>query len=77
MRLWIADVHHPPKHKLHSFSSKQQHYILPEVTDPFGGDAGDFDWANYDINVHMSNQSYATAVDNLPECIQQWKGTPE
>lgn len=57
-------------------SAKRQKPTLPDVTDPFGGDAEDFDWANYDVNLTMSNQSYVTAVDNLPDCIQQWKGSP-
>jgi len=45
-----------------------------EVTDPFGGDPGDFDWNNYDVNLTMSGKSYVVAADELPDCIGTWKG---
>jgi len=45
-----------------------------EVTDPFGGDDGDFDWSTYDVNLAMSGQSYAIAAQNLPDCIEGWSG---
>lgn len=40
-----------------------------EVTDPFGGDAGDFDWSNFDANLAMSGKSYATAANFLPRSL--------
>merc|ERR1740130_301791 len=45
-----------------------------EVTDPFGGDDGEFDWSTYDVNLAMSGQSYAIAAQNLPDCIEGWSG---
>lgn len=48
-----------------------------EVTDPFGGDDGDFDWSTYDVNLAMSGQSYAIAAHNLPDCIETWSGKKE
>jgi predicted membrane chloride channel (bestrophin family) len=47
-----------------------------EVTDPFGGDPGDFDWSNYDVNLRMSGESYVKASGDLPESISQFKAEP-
>jgi hypothetical protein len=41
-----------------------------EVTDPFGGDPGDFEWVNYDANIAMSGAAFAEAA--LPENLPEW-----
>jgi len=41
-----------------------------EVTDPFGGDDGDFSWSNFDSNLAMSGKSYAKASNHLPESLK-------
>jgi len=43
-----------------------------EVTDPFGGDAGDFNWAGIDTNLKKSAESFegAARAPHLPEWIQ-------
>lgn len=48
-----------------------------DITDPFGGDASDFDWTNYDANLRLSSESFVQTVDNLPKCIGDWTGTKE
>jgi len=40
-----------------------------DVTDPFGADAGDFDFQAYDVNIAMSAQSSTHAKDHLPDWI--------
>jgi len=40
-----------------------------EVTDPFGGDAGDFSWSGMQLNIKMSGQSYAQAGKQLPSWV--------
>jgi len=40
-----------------------------EVTDPFGGDAGDFNWSLMNMNIKMSAQSYIGAAKNLPAWV--------
>jgi len=37
-----------------------------EVSDPFGGDAGDFSWTGMHMNIKMSALSYAQAGKHLP-----------
>merc|ERR1740130_576886 len=40
-----------------------------DVTDPFGGDAGDFSWSGMQLNIKMSGQSYAQAGKHLPSWV--------
>jgi len=51
--------------------------INSEVTDPFSGDDGDFDWSNYDMNLMMSGRAYGTSASNLPKVIKEWDGKKE
>merc|ERR1719456_1083901 len=37
-----------------------------EVSDPFGNDAADFAFSNYDVGILMSAKSYMKARKNLP-----------
>merc|ERR1712232_658162 len=42
-----------------------------QVSDPFGGDSGDFNFSLFDLNMAMSAKSFASAghCDNLPAWI--------
>jgi len=40
-----------------------------EVTDPFGGDDGDFDWTNFDVNLAVSGRAFAGAIENVPDWV--------
>jgi len=40
-----------------------------EVTDPFGGDAGDFQWSIMHMNIKMSAESYTNAAEHLPAWV--------
>jgi len=42
-----------------------------EVVDPFGADAADFKFSQYDVNMLMSNRSFCKAAENLPDCLAQ------
>jgi predicted membrane chloride channel (bestrophin family) len=45
-----------------------------EVTDPFGGDEGDFEWSNYDVNMAVSGKAFAEAVEHKPNWIKGMEG---
>lgn len=45
-----------------------------EVTDPFGGDDGDFEWSNYDVNMAVSGKAFAEAIDHKPAWIKEMAG---
>jgi len=47
-----------------------------EVTDPFGGDAGDFQWSSMRMNIKMSSESYANAATHLPEWVTDHEFKP-
>lgn len=46
-----------------------------EVTDPFGGDAGDFQWSSMHMNIKKSSESYALAgsKNHLPDWVATGK----
>lgn len=47
-----------------------------EVTDPFGGDAGDFQWTNMQMNIKMSSECFTKASSTLPDWVTDHKFTP-
>lgn len=47
-----------------------------EVTDPFGGDAGDFHFSNMHMNIKKSSESYINASKILPDWVTDHKFNP-
>jgi len=45
-----------------------------EVTNPFGGDPGDFEFANYDVHMAVAGKACAGAIDNAPKWITKIPG---
>lgn len=47
-----------------------------QVSDPFSGDDGDFDWNNYDVSIKLSTKAFAKASEHLPDWVSKEKFAP-
>lgn len=47
-----------------------------DITDPFGGDPGDFDYTSYEVNLKANGGACAMAAEHLPDWITKEKFEP-